>query len=458
MVGSCERASVQRFGGMDMNRSTVLCMISSACAGTALWIVSASAGAQASRTVNCDLSAAVYARPECSSDAAAAKSKAPTLSHFLLKDMKAAQDAQKAQNWKLEVQKLQAALAAKGKRTPYDDYLINSWLGIADAQLQNYADAAPALQAAAESQYAPVAQQKVMLSTAISLFSQLHQYPQAIAAGQSAMKRGLADSSVYVNVAVAQNGIGQYQQAATTIQQLIKTESTPEEKYLAFQWQAYNQAGDQADASKVIDQLVTYYPKPDYWFNALQPLLKMNSKDAHLQLEVYRLMNEVGALKTASDYAQMAQLAFDAGYPGEAVTVLQKAFAINVFTDQNDVMRYQHLLTSAMQKAAADEASLPAQEAKAETAATGDQLVAIGTAYLSYGQADKAASVISQGIAKGGLTYPQEANLLLGMAQLKGDNAAAARGTFDKVGESDNGGYAQLGKLWALHSAPHAAA
>jgi hypothetical protein len=103
-------------------------------------------------------------------------------------------------------------------------------------------------------------------------------------------------------------------------------------------------------------------------------------------------------------------------------------------------------------------ASTPAQEAKAETAATGDLLVAVGVAYLTYGQAGKAASVISQGIAKGGLQHPDQANLLLGMAQLKSQNVAGARATFEKVGKSDNEGYAQLGKLWGLHAQPNATA
>lgn len=447
-----------------MNRSTLVFVISSACAVTALCLCSGTAGAQQTtavgqNSVDCDFSASITARPTCSANAdTQTKSTAPAISGFLGKDMKAAQDAQKAQNWDLERQKLQAALAAHGKRTPYDDFVINSWLGIADVQLQNFAEAAPALEAAAESQYAPVAQQKLMLSAVVQLYSQLHQYPKAIAAGQNAIKRGVADSGVYVNMAADQNDIGQYQQAAATIQQLIDNEPKPEEKYLEFQWDAYSHAGDQADASKVIDKLVAYYPKPDYWFNALQPLLKMSTNDAHLQLDVYRLMNDVGALRMPNDYAQMAQLSFDAGYPGETVAVLQKAFATNVFTDQGDIMRYQRLLASAMQKATADEASLPAEEVKAETAATGDLLVAVGAAYLSYSQADKAASVISQGIAKGGLRYPEEANLLLGMAQLKSHNSAGARGIFDKVGQSDNEGYAQLGKLWGLHSEPPATA
>ena len=46
---------------------------------------------------------------------------------------------------------------------------------------------------------------------------------------------------------------------------------------------------------------------------------------------------------------------------------------------------------------------------------------------MSYGQNDKAVAAISKGIAKGGLKSPDEANLLLGIAQLRLRNAAEAQ-------------------------------
>ena len=100
----------------------------------------------------------------------------------------------------------------------------------------------------------------------------------------------------------------------------------------------------------------------------------------------------------------------------------------------------------------------PAKAANEQTAAgapTGDALVQVGAAYISYGQNDKAAAAISKGIAKGGLKSPDEANLLLGIAQLRQRNNAAAQQAFDKVAGSSNAGYARLGRLWALraHSA-----
>lgn len=391
--------------------------------------------------------------------AADEKEKGPTVSKCLAKPLKEAQDAMKAKNYQLQIQKVQEAQnTPKCNKTPYDEYLMNTWLGVANVQLKNYEVAAPALQAAAESQYTTPENRRQMMQAVVGIYSQLHQYPKAIAAGQSAIRSGAADASIYVTVAVSQEALGQHKEAAATIQQLIDKEPKPEEKYLEFQWEAYNKAGDQADANRVIDKLVTYYPKPDYWLNALAPLLKMNINDAQLQLNVYRLMNDVGVLKRANDYADMANLTYDAGYPGETVAVLQKAFAANAFTDQRDVMRYQHLLMSAMAKAQTDQASLPSQESKAEHASTGDALVAVGAAYLSYGQADKAISAIQKGIDKGGLKSMEQAELVLGIAQLHAHNAAAAHRTFDKVASSSNEGYAQLGRLWGLHSENHSAA
>jgi len=81
--------------------------------------------------------------------------------------------------------------------------------------------------------------------------------------------------------------------------------------------------------------------------------------------------------------------------------------------------------------------------------------VQVGAAYISYGQNDKAVAALTKGIAKGGLKSPDEANLLLGIAQLRQRNSSAAQQSFDKVASSSNSGYARLGKLWALraHSA-----
>ncbi len=120
-------------------------------------------------------------------------------------------------------------------------------------------------------------------------------------------------------------------------------------------------------------------------------------------LNVYRLMQDTKTLAQPSDYTEMAQLAIDAGTPGEAQKVLEQGFAANVFTEQRAKERNQRLLEAAKKAAATDQATLAKSEAEAKAAKTGDADVALGSAYLSYGQNDKALEALTRGIGKGGL-------------------------------------------------------
>jgi len=76
--------------------------------------------------------------------------------------------------------------------------------------------------------------------------------------------------------------------------------------------------------------------------------------------------------------------------------------------------------------------------------------VQVGAAYLGYGQPDKAVATISAGIAKGNLKHPDEAYMLLGIAQERNKNSAEAVRAFNRANSDPK--YAQLAKLWALEA------
>jgi hypothetical protein len=398
------------------------------------------------------LLASIIALPLLYGATLAAEGSGPTVSKAVAKPLKAAQEALQAKNWDAAITSIKAAQAEPGEKTAYDNFVINQMLLFIYVQKQDFSAAAPVLESAAQSQYATPDQQKTWLRALMGIYFQQKDYAKTVEVGQLAVKHGANDTDTFTTIADSEGRLGKWKDAATTIQEVLQKQDKPEEKLLAFQWNAYTKANDDADASKVVEKLVINYPKPDYWLAALAPLLRMDIKDSHLQLNVYRLMNDVGVLKRSVDFSEMAELALDQGYPGETQSVLQKAFAENVFTEQRDKDRYQHLLDGAKQRAAIDLAALPKTEQDAANAPTGDRLVQVGAAYLSYGQTDKAVAAISKGIAKGSLKYPEEANLLLGIAQLRSHNAAEAQRAFEKVGASSNTGYARLGKLWALHA------
>jgi Tetratricopeptide repeat len=379
----------------------------------------------------------------------------PNVSKAVAKPLAAAKDALQAKKLDEALAHVREAQGAAGEKTAYDTYVMNIMLFQIYQQKQDMADAIPVLQSAAQSQYATQDQQKVWLKNIALYYFQQKDYPKALEVADQAVKHGVNDLDTLGLIAKAEYLTGKYKDAAAEMQEIVAKQDKPDEESLKLLWQFDLKANDDAGAAKTVEKLVTYYPKPEYWANALAPLVRMDIKDAHLQLNVYRLMNDVGVLKLPSDYAEMAEIALDAGYPGETQNVLQQAFAKNVFVEQRDKDRYQHLLEGAKQRAAKDQAQLATVEQTAAAAPNGDALVQLGAAYISYGQNDKAVAAISKGIAKGGLKSPDEANLLLGLAQLRQKNNSAAQQAFDKVASSSNNGYARLGKLWALraHSA-----
>lgn len=384
--------------------------------------------------------------------AAADQPSGPTVSRALAKPLKAAQDALQAKNWGAALSSLKEAQTAAGEKSAYDNFVINQMLGFIYVQKQDYASAAPALEAAAQSQYATPEQQRAWLRAVMGSYFAQKNYAKTVEIGEQAVKHGVTDTETYTTIADSQSKLGDWKGAAATIEQVVEHQNKPDKKLLEFQWNCYVKVNDSADAGKVIEKLVSYYPEPDYWLNALAPLSRMDIKDAHLQLNVYRLMNDVGVLKRPMDYAEMAELALDQGYPGETQAILEKAFAQNIFTEQRDKDRYQHLLDGAKQRATADLAQLGSSEKDAAAAPTGNAYLRIGAAYLGYGQNDRALAAIIKGIDKGNLKSTDEARLLLGIAKLRTKNATEAERDFDKVSMSSNMAYARLGRLWALHA------
>jgi len=402
------------------------------------------------------LLASIWVAAQLGSTVMAADS-GPQPSKSVVKQLAAASDAIKAGKMDEALTHISEAKSAPGEKTAYDTWVINSLTLQVYQKRGDQAGMLATLPAMAESQYASPEAVKVWYKALAQTTFQQKDYAKSLEYSEQAIKHGNNDLDTNTLVAKNQYLLMKYKEAAATMQDIVAKTDKPDEDTLKLLW-TFNIKADgpeSASAAKAIEKLVAFYPKPEYWANALVPLTRMDIKDEHLKLDVYRLENDVGVLSRGDQYAEMAEDALDLGYPGETQNALQIAFGKNLFTEQRDKDRYQHLLDGAKQKASADQASLPKQEQDASNAATGDALVQVGAAYLSYGQNDKAASAIQRGIAKGGLKSSDEATLLLGIAQLRMKSVADAQKSFDKVSTSANMGYARLGRLWALHAGAH---
>src|SRR5690606_21108333 len=142
--------------------------------------------------------------------------------------------------------------------------------------------------------------------------------------------------------------------------------------------------GNMTGVADPLKQLVTRYPSKEYWEQLLDVSMRKSGLSDKDNLDYYRLKDANALIKDSREIVEMAQLAIQAGLPGEAKTILEKALADGVIGKGANKEREMRLLTMARNLAATDQKSLAADEASASKAATGEAAVKIGEAYTSY--------------------------------------------------------------------------
>jgi len=378
-----------------------------------------------------------------------------TNSEKVAKILKPAQEALQQKKYADALAKIREAQALPEK-TPFDQYTIHEFACQANIGAGNYAEAAKECEARLDDQFMPEADKPQMIKLLLALNYQLKNYDKAIDYGQRALKGGFATEENKNFLAQAYYLKGDWKNSLKMEEALVDSDikggQVPKEQQLSLVLSSCVKLEDKACQQHALERMVAYYPKPEHWKNLLFSVQQQASGNDANTLQTFRLMSEVDVLESPSDYNEMAQLALEAGSPGEAQKVLEKGFAANVFNEQRAKDRNTRLLETVKKNVASDQAALPKTEKEAEAATTGAKNFGVGLAYFGYGQYDKAADQISKGLTKGGLRNDAEAHLLLGIAQLKGGHKEEAVKSFKAVKDPSNPTIEQLANLWALHA------
>ncbi len=196
-----------------------------------------------------------------------------------------------------------------------------------------------------------------------------------------------------------------------------------------------------------LEQLILATGNIDYWRGGIDIAEHQRPLTDHQTLDLLRLRLLTNTMRPTAggddDYSQLAQIAIQLGFPGEAQSVLQKGMDAKVVTGE----RANRLMNMASTQATAQKAALAKQEAAAKT---GDDMVRVGEAYAGFGDSDKALSLIQAGIKKG-VTNAYNAQMALGQAYLaKGQRDAAAR-AFAAVPKADTKGW-NIAHLFNIYS------
>jgi hypothetical protein len=376
----------------------------------------------------------------------------PQVSAAAAKDLQAAQKAMADKKYDEEITDLDK-VKANTKKSDYDEFVMNEFYFTAYAGLKKYEEAEAPLEAMIASKYMTPDELKQRLPQAAVLAYQLKNYPKAIEFGNRAIEAGSTNDQLQLIISQAYYLTNDYKNTDRFVDGVVgdevKAGQVPTVDMLQLGLSAAAKQNDTARETHWLELMVSYHPTPEYWEDLLGGMYHNKLSDAQ-NLQLYRLIADVGVLKHGSDYAEMAQLALDAGSPGEAVTTLTNGFTANAFTDAAEKNRNQHLLDSAKKQAASDQPTLPKIETEARNAATGEPLVGAGKGFFSYGDYAKAVADISAGLAKGNVKNEADDRLLLGIAQLKSGDKDSAVKTFQSVkGDAVN---ERLAALWILRA------
>jgi tetratricopeptide (TPR) repeat protein len=366
------------------------------------------------------------------------------------KPLQAARDLIKAQKYKEALARLREAEAVPN-RTAYENFVLEQMRASAAAQAGDYEQAIKSFQALLASGRLGEAEQGRYAANLAALYYRTKDYGNAANWAARALKSNPGDQATRTLMIQSYYLAGDYaaasREALADIQAAERAGQTPpEDKLQLLANVAARNGGDRNAYIAALERLVTYYPKREYWADLLRRIESKPGFSSRLALDVLRLKLATKTMNGAADYFEMAQLALQEGQAAEAKKVLDEGFAAGVLGKGPEGERHKRLLALAEQRARDAAQALKTAEAEAASDKDGNALVRIGLAFNALGQHDKGIALIQQGIAKGGLKRPHDANLHLGIALLRAGQKQRAAQVFKTVGGTD--GTADLARLW----------
>ena len=270
------------------------------------------------------------------------------------------------------------------------------------------------------------------------------EYPQATAAYQKAMALDPSNTEAPVFLGESLFSQGQKAAAASAFQRAVQARNASAQKAdEALLKRAVAVAYDAQSpiAMDLARQWVSAYPTAASWSDAIAIYSNIGHPDVEGSLDLYRLMQATGALKSGGQYAQFARAAAEQNNFNEAQAVFDAGVAAKLIDPKSS--DYSDLVQGLKAKQKATAADL---ETATKQVTNGNALVRIGDRYLAMGDQAKALELYKMAIAKPG-TDVAVANLHLGMALAKAGDRAGATAALNAV----TGPRADIAKLWLTY-------
>jgi|EndMetStandDraft_5_1072996.scaffolds.fasta_scaffold82782_3 hypothetical protein len=369
------------------------------------------------------------------------------------KPLQAAQELIKAQKFKEALAKVRDAEAVPN-RTANETFLIERMRIAAASGAGDAETAAKSFEALKATGKLPAADQLRMLESLAGAFYRAKDYAKTVVWGKRYLAEGGTNGQIRTLVIQSQYLGGDYagatKELVVEVQGDEKAGRAPAEDRLKLLLNAAQRVNDNGSYVMAMERLVTYYPKKEYWADMLGRVQRKPNFSDRLALDTYRLMLATGSMRNAADYMEMAQLAVQAGLPGEGKQVVDKGFAAGVLGTGAPVEadRHRRLKDLVAKRSEEEKQAMAARQAEATASKTGNELVDLGFSQVFLGDPKAGIAQMEQGIAKGGLKRADDAKLHLGIAWLLAGQNARAQTVFKTVTGTDGTG--DLARLWSL--------
>jgi hypothetical protein len=387
--------------------------------------------------------------------AAAEKDKKPpekTISKSIIKPMIAVQKAVQASDWAAAIASLKEAQAVPD-RTPYDDYKINQFMAFAAVSLKDYATAITAYEGMAASPEEDPAEKASTRHNLVLLNYDAKDYAKTLKYGEELAALGPVDNKVTVTMAQAYYFTNNYPKAEEwskkAIDNAIAANAQPDQGALSVLLSAQAKQGKQGEAAGTLEMIAANYGKASDWAQLIDVALGTPGIQNSDGIDLYRLRDAAGAMQDANDYALMATIALQLGYPGEAKSILDQGIAAGrITTTGMAASQYK----SAVAGAAADDKTLPKFASDAEARKSGDYDEKLAETYFGYKRFAEAETAARRALSKPGGKDTLQTKMVLAMSLARQGKYQDAMAAFQEV-ETAGGRQARVkaAHLWASY-------
>ena len=206
----------------------------------------------------------------------------------------------------------------------------------------------------------------------------------------------------------------------------------PKEQWYNLARFLYFEKNDVNNTVAVLEELLKYYPKKDYWVQ-LSHMYGEQKKEGK-QLAAMDTAYVQDMLTKGTEQVTMAYLYLNAEVPYKAAKVMDKGLKNGSI---DGTSKNYEITGSAWRQAQELDEAIVAMEEAAAKADDGELYARLGNIYLDGDQYKKAITAINKGLSRGGVKRPDTARLVLGMAYFKEKQYDKAREAFKAAGRDE---------------------